>query len=348
MQVVAKPKWAHFRDGKKFAARRGGGEPGFHRHFHERNEVEKLRRQSSAPIRHGHLAVMTVEGAEMKLLRALNQIRAHTESQPEWRLQMLDDGEMRVVPRHGQQFAGGLLVTVGQRIGFLRRLGAGVAMNFDGGLQTKLLALGNHLPRQTNRDGRRHVVIGELDVDVRCASVLLRAERRSEFTWVAGGNITHSHQAEFVRELRVLGSELRAEAIEVRVLHRAQWHEPDSQRRSLDEKERHQLEVFGLAQRPQHAHSTHERRGKGKAIESREELSSLSRAGEIAAFGLRMNAGWPFEQFQRIAGNDLRREWSGEMNRLVGQGWGSIDRHGFRLTRAGLRFADSAAELFLR
>ncbi|MBI3848694.1 MAG: radical SAM family heme chaperone HemW [Verrucomicrobia bacterium] len=85
-----------------------------------------------------------------------------------------------------------------------------------------------------------------------------------------------------------------------------------------------------------------------RAIESREELSPLSRAGEIAAFGLRMNAGWPFAQFQQIAGNDLRREWSDEMNQLVGQGWGRIDHHGFRLTRAGLRFADSAAELFLR
>ena len=85
-----------------------------------------------------------------------------------------------------------------------------------------------------------------------------------------------------------------------------------------------------------------------RAIESREELSPLSRAGEIAAFGLRMNAGWQFEQFHQIAGNDLRREWSGEMKRLVGQGWGRIDQHGFSLTPAGLRFADSAAELFLR
>ena len=38
---------------------------------------------------------------------------------------------------------------------------------------------------------------------------------------------------------------------------------------------------------------------KGKrAIESSEELPPLRRAGEIAAFGLRMNAGWPFAEFQ--------------------------------------------------
>jgi putative oxygen-independent coproporphyrinogen III oxidase len=85
-----------------------------------------------------------------------------------------------------------------------------------------------------------------------------------------------------------------------------------------------------------------------RAIESREELPPLSRAGEIAAFGLRMNAGWPFENFQQITGRDLRRDWSAEMNQLVQQGWGRIDQHRFQLTPKGLRFADSAAELFLR
>ncbi|MGH8025042.1 MAG: coproporphyrinogen III oxidase, partial [Limisphaerales bacterium] len=34
-------------------------------------------------------------------------------------------------------------------------------------------------------------------------------------------------------------------------------------------------------------------------IESAEELTPLKRAGETAAFGLRMNAGWPFEEFRR-------------------------------------------------
>ena len=53
---------------------------------------------------------------------------------------------------------------------------------------------------------------------------------------------------------------------------------------------------------------------KGKrAIESREELSPLRRAGETAAFGLRMNAGWPFAQFRRapvlICATSGRRKW---------------------------------------
>jgi oxygen-independent coproporphyrinogen-3 oxidase len=85
-----------------------------------------------------------------------------------------------------------------------------------------------------------------------------------------------------------------------------------------------------------------------RAIESREELSPLSRAGETAAFGLRMVAGWPFEQFRQITGHDLRHEWNGDMEQLAHQGWGRRDTERFHLTPKGLRFADAAAQLFLR
>src|SRR5271154_5352707 len=58
---------------------------------------------------------------------------------------------------------------------------------------------------------------------------------------------------------------------------------------------------------------------KGKrAVESSEELSPLRRAGEIAAFGLRMNAGWPFAEFKRTTNFDLRNEWAQDMHRLTG------------------------------
>ena len=88
---------------------------------------------------------------------------------------------------------------------------------------------------------------------------------------------------------------------------------------------------------------------KGKrAIESSEELPPLRRAGEIAAFGLRMNAGWPFAEFKRRTDFDLRNEWDSEMNQLAERGWATRDDHKFQLTHQGLRFADSAAELFLR
>jgi hypothetical protein len=36
------------------------------------------------------------------------------------------------------------------------------------------------------------------------------------------------------------------------------------------------------------------------------------------------------------------------MNQLTENGWGHIGPDGFQLTRQGLRFADAAAELFLR
>ncbi len=85
-----------------------------------------------------------------------------------------------------------------------------------------------------------------------------------------------------------------------------------------------------------------------RAIESSEELPPLKRAGETAAFGLRMNAGWPFAEFQRATDFDLRREWGSEMEQLAGRGWGALSAEGFHLTPAGLRFADTAAEMFLR
>ncbi len=85
-----------------------------------------------------------------------------------------------------------------------------------------------------------------------------------------------------------------------------------------------------------------------RAIESHEELPPLKRAGETAAFGLRMNAGWRFEEFRRTTNFDLRNEWSAEMNQLTERGWAARDEQRFRLTPRGLRFADAAAELFLR
>ena len=85
-----------------------------------------------------------------------------------------------------------------------------------------------------------------------------------------------------------------------------------------------------------------------RAIESREELPPLRRAGEIAAFGLRMNAGWPLTEFQRVTGQDLRAGWQPEIEQLTARGWGRLTDHAFHLTRAGLRFADTAAEMFLR
>ena len=85
-----------------------------------------------------------------------------------------------------------------------------------------------------------------------------------------------------------------------------------------------------------------------RAIEWQEELPPLRRAGETAAFGLRTASGWGFAPFQEVTGFDLRGEWRSEIDQLVRQGWGEMNEEGFRLTSQGLRFADAAAELFLR
>lgn len=85
-----------------------------------------------------------------------------------------------------------------------------------------------------------------------------------------------------------------------------------------------------------------------RPIESQEQLPPLARAGETAAFGLRMIAGWPFEDFHQATGHDLRNGWQSEMQALASRGWGKLGDDRFQLTPAGLRFADAAAEMFLR
>ena len=85
-----------------------------------------------------------------------------------------------------------------------------------------------------------------------------------------------------------------------------------------------------------------------RAIESCEALSPLSRAGETAAFGLRMVSGWPFDEFRRTTGHDLQEGWAADMDSLVRRGWAVRSPERFQLTSEGLRFADAAAELFLR
>lgn len=85
-----------------------------------------------------------------------------------------------------------------------------------------------------------------------------------------------------------------------------------------------------------------------RAIESTDELSPIARAGEIAAFGLRMTSGWPLAVFKQRTGFDLTSEWAADIERLCALGYAVLDTDRFKLTQKGLRFADWAAELFLR
>lgn len=85
-----------------------------------------------------------------------------------------------------------------------------------------------------------------------------------------------------------------------------------------------------------------------RPIESRDILTAEKRAGEIAAFGLRMNAGWPLEQFRAVTGFELAANWRREIEELIGRGWAALEPERFRLTQQGLRFADAAGAEFLR
>ena len=49
-----------------------------------------------------------------------------------------------------------------------------------------------------------------------------------------------------------------------------------------------------------------------------------------------------------MTGFDLREHWRTEILQVEQRGWGRAEADRFQLTRPGLRFADSVAELFLR
>jgi len=61
-----------------------------------------------------------------------------------------------------------------------------------------------------------------------------------------------------------------------------------------------------------------------------------------------MNAGWPYAEFTARTGFDLRTDWRADLDKLVQRGWGEDLPDRFRLTRAGLRFADAAGAELLR
>ncbi len=85
----------------------------------------------------------------------------------------------------------------------------------------------------------------------------------------------------------------------------------------------------------------------GSPIDGEDVLPPLSRAGEIAAFGLRMNTGWNFDVYRQRTGFDFEMLWKEEMERLEAGRLGVRGTNTFRLTRRGMRFADAIGERFL-
>lgn len=83
-------------------------------------------------------------------------------------------------------------------------------------------------------------------------------------------------------------------------------------------------------------------------MEEVDALEPLARAGEIAAFGLRLTSGWPYDLFRQATGYDLRTEWRTELEQIERLGYGKREADRFRLNPAGLRMADWVAEQMLR
>lgn len=79
-----------------------------------------------------------------------------------------------------------------------------------------------------------------------------------------------------------------------------------------------------------------------------DQISPLARAGEIAGVGLRLSRGWRFDEFYQATGFRLEEQWPEEMERICLRGDGEFFEGGFRLNRKGLRFADLAAEDFIK
>ena len=61
-----------------------------------------------------------------------------------------------------------------------------------------------------------------------------------------------------------------------------------------------------------------------------------------------MSRGWRFDEFYQATGFRLEEQWPEEMERICLRGDGEFFEGGFRLNRKGLRFADLAAEDFIK
>jgi coproporphyrinogen III oxidase-like Fe-S oxidoreductase len=61
-----------------------------------------------------------------------------------------------------------------------------------------------------------------------------------------------------------------------------------------------------------------------------------------------MNSGWAFQEFRSQTGYELQDEWQSDITELIQLGWAEQTPERFFLTRKGMRFADAAAQYFLR
>jgi hypothetical protein len=127
--------------------------------------------------------MVPIKRPEMKLAGAEYKFRSAQEPRRKvFRLQVLDNRQVRKIPGDRQQLAGFREVRVGQGIGLLGSLGAGVAMYFNGYLQfPDSVGIVQQTVCESQRFLGGSIVVGELDVHVSCSRLLLSLQEMAEF-----------------------------------------------------------------------------------------------------------------------------------------------------------------------
>ncbi len=85
-------------DGKDLASALVSGEPRWEGLFKEREPSNQFARKFVFAVRDGYFAVMTVQRAKMKRLRALDELRVHQQAFPMRRIDRLHDRNVREIP----------------------------------------------------------------------------------------------------------------------------------------------------------------------------------------------------------------------------------------------------------
>ncbi len=206
----------------EFVAGAGAGEPAGKEVFGEREIVAKLRGECAAAIGDGDLAMLAVEGAQVEHLRVLNQFRPDEQAaRVVGRQHVFRDGEVRVVPSHGEKFARGAAVKAGDLVEFLGRLGGGVAVGFEVNTDAECAGGAEELDGDARGGGGRRVMIEQLNVNETDAEVALGAQARQGIGDALRVEAAHEAQAVAIGLGFELGCDEGANAVEAGVGDRA-------------------------------------------------------------------------------------------------------------------------------
>ncbi len=132
------------------------------------------------------------------------------------RMQMFNRRQVREIKIHFNQFARRAVIAIGNLVGFLGRLGAAIAVNFERRKDPPDF-LGGAVEGEPvfGGEGGWGVVIVELDVDVDGTGFLLLAEAVGKLGGVVGGDESEDvAEPVFLREATVFGGDAGGDAVE--------------------------------------------------------------------------------------------------------------------------------------